>query len=76
MATRRRKLRDLIRSGQSYLLMGRYDEAFAQFNRAIALDPGNARAIAHRGETYQEMERHDEALADLSRAIALNSSYT
>ena len=39
MATRRRKLRDLIWSGQTYWLMDRYDEALAQFNRAIALDP-------------------------------------
>ena len=38
MATRRRKLRDLIRSGQSYLLMGRYDEALADQSRANALN--------------------------------------
>src|SRR5215510_989228 len=69
MATRRRKLRDLIRSGQAYWLMDRNDEALAEFNRAIELDPGNARAIAHRGEIYREMQRYDEALADLSRAI-------
>jgi len=39
MATRRRKLRDLIRSGQTYWLMDRYDEARADFDRATELDP-------------------------------------
>ena len=33
--------------------MGRYDEALADFNRAIELDPSSAWAIAGRGETYR-----------------------
>jgi len=75
MATRRRKLRDLIRSGQTYWLMDRYDEALAEFNRAIELDPGNVWAIVRRGETHREMERYDEARADFDRATELDPSY-
>ena len=38
--------------------MGRYDEALADFNRAIELDPGNAWDIIGRGETYRLMGRY------------------
>ena len=44
--------------------MGRRDEALADYNRVIELDPGNAWAIASRNETYQLMGRHDETHAD------------
>ena len=39
--------------GQTYRLMGRYDEALADLSRAIELDPGYAWAIAGRGQTYR-----------------------
>jgi tetratricopeptide (TPR) repeat protein len=55
--------------------MQRYDEALADLNRAIELDPSYAWAIGRRGETYQDLERYDEALADLNRAIELDPSY-
>jgi len=51
--------------------MGRYDEALANFNRAIELQPNYAWAIASRGETYRLMEHYDEALADFNRAVEL-----
>ncbi len=52
--------------------LGRYDEALADFNRAIELNPDRARVIADRGETYQALRRFDEALADFARAIELD----
>jgi tetratricopeptide (TPR) repeat protein len=54
--------------------MERYDEALADLNRAIELDPSYAWAIGSHGQTYQAMERYDEALADLNRAIELDPS--
>jgi tetratricopeptide (TPR) repeat protein len=47
-------------------------DALADFNRAIDLDPDDARAISKRGETYREMGRYGEALADFNRAIDLH----
>ena len=35
--------------GETYRLTGRYEEALADFTRAIELDPGDAWAIASRG---------------------------
>ena len=52
--------------------MGRYDEALADFGRAVELDPNYRWAIAHRGETYRLMGQYDEALADLNQAIELD----
>jgi tetratricopeptide (TPR) repeat protein len=51
---------------------GRYDEALADPNRAIGLDPSDAKVIGTRGRTYREMGRHDEALDDYARAIELD----
>jgi tetratricopeptide (TPR) repeat protein len=56
--------------------LGRYDEALADFNRAIELNPDRARVIADRGETYRLAGRFDEALADFNRAIELDPDYT
>ena len=49
-----------------------YDEALADFDRAIELDQKYAWAIAQRGETYRLMEHYDEALADFDRAVELD----
>ena len=57
--------------GETYENMERYDEALADFNRAIELDPEDARVIADRGEIYMLMERDDDALTDLSHAIEI-----
>ena len=58
--------------GNAYRAMGRYEEALADFTRAIELDPADAWAIASRGQTYRLMGRYDEALADFTRAIELD----
>ena len=36
--------------------MGRYDEALADLNHAIELDPGYAWAIGSRGQTYRRWD--------------------
>jgi tetratricopeptide (TPR) repeat protein len=53
--------------------MGRYDQALADFDRAIELGgPNQAWAIFGRGETYRRMGCYDQALADFDRAIELD----
>ena len=52
--------------------MGRYDQALADLDRAIELDPAEAWAIAARGQAYLALGRYDLALADLDRAIELD----
>jgi tetratricopeptide (TPR) repeat protein len=81
MNKKRPTLRDLVRAfrGALYLVKGRYDqmrrrydEALADLNRAIELNPEDASALACRGYTYWDMERYDEALADFNRALELD----
>jgi tetratricopeptide (TPR) repeat protein len=74
MTGKRPTLRGLIRAvrGQAYREMEHDDEALADLNRAIELDPADASALVDRGETYQAMGRSEEALADYDRAIELD----
>ena len=51
---------------------GRFEEALADFDCAIALDGKDATPHVYRGRTYWSQGRFDEALADSDRAIALN----
>ncbi len=57
--------------GEIYRLACRNEEALADFNRAIEIDPSHGLAIGRRGQTYERLGRHEEALADLDRAIEL-----
>jgi len=51
--------------------MGRYDDALAEFNRAIELDPNLTWAIVYRGITCRDMRRYEEALTDFTAALEL-----
>jgi tetratricopeptide (TPR) repeat protein len=62
----------IAQRGETYRLMGRYDEALADFDRVIALEKEADWVVGSRGEIYRLMGRYDEALADFDRAIALN----
>ncbi len=50
----------------------RYDQAIADFTRAIELDPSNAVIMAARGETCRLSGRYDQAAVDFARAIVLD----
>ena len=49
------------------------DDALADFNTAINLNPGNDSAYFFRGMTHQNKKQYDNALADYNKAIELNS---
>jgi tetratricopeptide (TPR) repeat protein len=49
--------------------MRRCDEALADLDRAIELDPGNADAFVDRAKIYWRMKRYGKALAELKRAV-------
>jgi len=60
--------------GQTYRLLGRFEEALADLSHAIDLDSEYDWAFAQHGENYRRMGRHEEALADLRCAIELKPS--
>ena len=47
-------------------------QAFADLDRAIALDPNNARAFRERSNAYRSIGKLDRALADASEAVRLD----
>jgi len=63
---------DYASRGITYALMGRQEQALADFDAAVRLDPMNANAYSNRGLTYSELGRQAEALADYDAAIRLD----
>ncbi|MFD7707283.1 tetratricopeptide repeat protein [Streptomyces sp. NPDC059786] len=58
--------------GRHLYLADRDDEAMADLDRAVALDPGNARAWAYRGDMHRFLGHHDRAVDDLTTAVGLD----
>ncbi|NES69991.1 MAG: tetratricopeptide repeat protein [Okeania sp. SIO2D1] len=54
---------------------GKYEEAIADFNQAIRLNPKYAKAYNGRGLVYTLLEKNEKALADYNQAIRLNPKY-
>ena len=69
-----RLIRGLAFRGARYLAKGRYDQALADFDRAIELGAADAWFFVGRGNTYVTMGRYDQALADYDRAIELDAA--
>ena len=57
--------------GQALARSGKTDEALAEFERALALDPYNARALYGRGLIHQGERKHQQAIEDFSAANGL-----
>src|SRR5271169_4806997 len=56
----------------AYQLTNRLDEAIADFNKVIELDPKYDKAYNDRGNTYLLKNLPDRAIADFDKAITLN----
>src|SRR5206468_9711352 len=54
--------------GQALAKSGKTDEALAEFDRALALDPYNVPALYGRGLIYQADKQHGQAIADFTAA--------
>lgn len=57
--------------GQVLARSGKADEALAQFEKALALDPYNVQALSGRGLIHQSEKRYAEAIADFTAAHGL-----
>ncbi len=57
--------------GRACLDKGKYDDAIADYDKAIALDPNVALAYTNRGGAYYRKGAFDRAIADHSRAVAV-----
>lgn len=64
----------LFSLGQCGVALGEYDDAFAAYDRLVAIAPSNARAWCDRGIARAHLNDPQGAIADLSRAIAMDPS--
>lgn len=59
--------------GFSYRMLGQYPQAFAYYDRALAIDPSHRGALEYEGEAYAEtnqLAKAERNLATLKRACA------
>ena len=65
----------LANRGNALGELGRYEEALASFERAIAAEPDFAEAHYNRGNALAALGRGDEAIASYDRALALEPKH-
>jgi tetratricopeptide (TPR) repeat protein len=58
--------------GDVYSERGQYDNAIADYSRAIEVNPYYAEAYSNRGAAYLITQQWGKAIADLSKAISIN----
>jgi tetratricopeptide (TPR) repeat protein len=64
------------RLGQTYAMQQQYDQAVAEGERAIALDPNNADSYFVQANVLNNASRSEEALRMLSQGMRLNPRYS
>jgi len=60
--------------GGACLDKGKYDDAIADYDKAIALDPNDAIAYTDRGIAYGKKGEFDRAIADLRKVLEIDPS--
>jgi hypothetical protein len=63
---------DHLNQGVALYEAGKYEQAVAEYTKAIELDPNLASAYYNRGLAYFKMKQYDLALADFNKATELN----
>lgn len=58
----------------SLFSLGRYDDALADYDRALALLPDDPATLSNRGAALTDMGRYEEAIADFDRAVDIEPS--
>jgi tetratricopeptide (TPR) repeat protein len=61
--------------GVNFANLGRYEEAVASYDRAIAINPDYVDAWHNRGNALFRLNRKKEAVASYDKAIAINPDY-
>ncbi len=63
---------EYIRAGDRLFNNGRYEQAIAQYQMAVSVEPQNAEAYARLGEAYLQLANCDQAIPEFQQALALD----
>jgi tetratricopeptide (TPR) repeat protein len=66
---------DHVNLGADYMDQGQIEDAIAEFEEAIRLDPDNALAHFNLGVAYQYQGKLDQAIAEYQEAISIDPDY-
>ena len=64
-----------LNRGKALTHQDRYEEAVGDFDRAIALDPGDAESYYERGMARMELGQYPQAIEDLGQAARLDPQH-
>jgi len=64
----------LAERSMAYRKLKRYEEAFADIQKAIVLEPKEMTYIAVRAEIYRDTKKYDKALRDCDHVLAVDSN--
>ncbi len=70
-----RKADKYIRRGYNYYKQKSYKEAFAEYSKALQLDPSNSEAYFWRARSSLKTGQYDKAIADLKETVKFDPSY-
>ncbi len=62
-----------VSRGNDYFKKGQYDQAIADHNKALEINPRYVEAYHNRGTAYGNKGQHDQAISDYSKALEINS---
>jgi tetratricopeptide (TPR) repeat protein len=58
--------------GTHYFDAEKWNEAIAEYTKALGVDPAHVEALTNRGSAYTHIGKYSEALVDLDRAVELD----
>ncbi|MEO0185631.1 MAG: tetratricopeptide repeat protein, partial [candidate division WOR-3 bacterium] len=61
--------------GNAYNLLGQYDNAIADFNRAIEINPSLELSYFDRGTVYEHLGFYDKAISDFTNALNIQPDF-
>jgi Tol biopolymer transport system component/tetratricopeptide (TPR) repeat protein len=65
---------DYVATGDDYFDGGRYEDAIAEYQKALGIEPQNAAIYARLGQAYLQMGNCERAIPEFQQALALDSS--
>ena len=67
---------DYVEQGKALYFEGRYDEAMTSYDKAIQIEPDNAKAWFSKGAALMNLQRYEEAFTSYDRATQIKLDFS